>query len=230
MLGPFFLTICISLYLFAAVAKNVPKLFLLGPMKSGSSSLHEFLIQHPAICPGTHKEINFLHKNSNFPHKPQKQVDKKVRARYESNFVDARCDKKGMYLDATPQFHWIDKVLPRFRQIFTAKEMSQLKFIVVMREPVSRALSYYNMYTMIALAEHKRFKDIQTFKERDATDEFTFSDAASLNLFLRVFRRDQLLILAADNLFKKSKETMSVISAFLNISVSLSWYIYVLVN
>ena len=71
---------------------------------------------------------------------------------------------------------------------------------------------------------------IKTFKERDASNEITFSDAANLNLFLRVFRRDQLLMLAADDLFKKSKETMSVISSFLNISVSLSWYIYVLVN
>lgn len=38
----------------------LPKIFLLGPMKSGSSSLFKNIIKHPNVCSGIRKEINFL--------------------------------------------------------------------------------------------------------------------------------------------------------------------------
>ena len=44
---------------------------------------------------------------------------------YKKMFTDTKCDNKPqtMYIDATPQFNLMYKVIPRFPQIFTPQEM-----------------------------------------------------------------------------------------------------------
>lgn len=204
-------------------AGNLPKVFLLGTMKSGSSSLYEFLIRHPNICPGIRKEINFIQDDTYFGHKRQHHVHHGVRSRYEGHFIDSRCGNNDLFIDGSPQFHLMSKIKTRFKEIFTVNELSKLKFIVVLREPVARAISYYNMFTMVTLADGKPFDQIQTMKERDAHFAPNFNDAESLKIFLQVFRRDQLLIFGADDLFHKPTETMSVIASFLNIPFPRIW-------
>lgn len=95
---------------------NLPQLFLLGPQKSGSSSLYEYLIKHPQLCSGINKEENYISNDDLY---------KKGRDGYKKMFVDVKCHNKlqTMYVDASPQFHFMYKVLPRFSQIFTIQEM-----------------------------------------------------------------------------------------------------------
>jgi hypothetical protein len=95
---------------------NLPQLFLLGPQKSGSSSLYEYLIKHPQLCGGINKEENYISNDDLY---------KKGREGYKKMFVDVKCHNKPqtMYIDASPQFHFMYKVLPRFSQIFTIQEM-----------------------------------------------------------------------------------------------------------
>ena len=96
---------------------NLPQLFLLGPQKSGSSSLYEYLIKHPQLCSGINKEENYISNDDLY---------KKGRDGYKKMFVDVKCHNKPqttMYMDASPQFHLMYKVLPRFSQIFTIQEM-----------------------------------------------------------------------------------------------------------
>jgi len=95
---------------------NIPQLFLLGPQKSGSTSLYEYLIKHPQLCSGIHKEENYLSNDDLY---------KRGREGYKKMFVDVKCRNKPqtMYMDASPQFHQMYKVLPRFSQIFTKAEM-----------------------------------------------------------------------------------------------------------
>jgi hypothetical protein len=91
---------------------NLPQLFLLGPQKSGSSSLYEYLIKHPQLCGGINKEENYISNDDLY---------KKGREGYKKMFVSVKCHNKPqtMYIDASPQFHFMYKVLPRFSQIFT---------------------------------------------------------------------------------------------------------------
>lgn len=205
-------------------AKELPKLFLLGTMKSGSSSLFEFLVRHPKICAGIRKEINFFQDDTFFSHTIQPNVNKQVRAQFAEFFPDVQCVKKGgMFTDGTPQYHLMAKILPRFREVYTPEEMSKLKFIVSLREPVSRAISYYEMFTMIALADGLKIAEVQTMKERDSIFHPGFDDAESLSLFLKYFRRDQIMVLNAEMMFKQTTTVMGAIAAFLNISYIPVW-------
>ena len=96
---------------------NLPKLFVLGPQKSGSSSLFEYLTKHPQLCGGIHKEEYYISDDVLF--------SKGHREGYKKMFRDTKCDNKPqtMYIDATPQFNLMYKVIPRFPQIFTPQEM-----------------------------------------------------------------------------------------------------------
>lgn len=96
---------------------NLPKVFLLGPQKSGSSSLFEFLVKHPQLCGGLHKEENYISNDVLF--------SKGHREGYKAMFKHSKCHDKSqtMYIDASPQFSLMQKVLPRFPQIFTKQEM-----------------------------------------------------------------------------------------------------------
>lgn len=190
---------------------NLPKVFLLGPMKSGSSSLWQFMIKHPQICPGVRKEINYIQDDN---------LIKGGRAQYKMLFRDGRCNHKPntMYVDASPQFHLMDKVLPRFQTIFTENELKSLKFIITLREPVAQMYSYYKFFTEISLANGMPFKDIQTCEERlKARQTYPFYDggyAKQLTLFLQYFRRDQILILSDEELFRDHHKAMHSIQNF----------------
>lgn len=198
------------------LAGNLPKLFLLGPMKSGSSSLFEFIIHHQKICPGVTKEINYV------------QDDHKIhggRQGYRSQFVDKRCfDKNGTYfVDGSPQFHLMEKVIPRLLKLYKPEEQSQLRFIVILREPVARHLSYYEHFTMQSLAEGMEFSHVQMPQDRNRIANHTFQYVNSLKHFLKGFKREQILVLRSSDLFYETKNTMQIISDFLHVTYSQQW-------
>ena len=106
------------------VPGNLPRLFLLGPQKSGSSSLFEYLIMHPQLCGGIHKEDYYFSNDALFEKGRQEN-----NVYYKKLFINLKCNNKPqtMFMDATPQFHLMYKVLPRFPQIYTKQEM-QVKY------------------------------------------------------------------------------------------------------
>lgn len=194
--------------------------FLLGPMKSGSSSLWKFMIKHPQVCPGVRKEINYIQDS---------ELIKGGREGYKRLFTDSRCIHKSgsIFLDASPQFHLMYRVLAKFRNIFTEAEMSKLKFIVTLREPVAQMYSYYKFFTEITLAEGLPIKKIRTCEERLQTKKYPFYDggyASQLRIFLNYFRRDQILILSDELLFVDHHKAMNVIQHFLGLNWNNYWY------
>ena len=140
---------------------RLPSLFVLGVQKGGSSSLYFFLIRHPLICGGAHKEPHF------FDHD---ELYKKGRSAYAAMYTDKKCgnNSKAMFVDGTPMLHYMHRVSPRFADIYTPKERSKLKFIVLLREPVARDYSWYQQVVRGELASGKKFADILTYQEMDS--------------------------------------------------------------
>lgn len=146
--------------------------------------------------------------------------------KYANLFHDIKCkiNQKNSFVDASPQFHLLFRVLPLFSKIYTKYEMSKLKFIVTLREPVSREYSYFTFFTKIALAQGKHFSKITTFQNhtRNSTDHFLIY-YRGLSEFVKYFSRDQILIIADNFLFKNSSDAMYIISKFLNIPFINDW-------
>ena len=64
---------------------HIPSVFVLGVQKGGSSSLHSFLLLHPLVCGGIHKEPHFFDHDEFF---------RKGREAYASFFTDVKCENK----------------------------------------------------------------------------------------------------------------------------------------
>jgi len=118
-------------------------------------------------------------------------------------------------------------------KFYTAKEKEKLKFIVVIREPVSRDYSWYCQVIRDRLGrEGFRFKELHTLDEtrRPGLPPIWYTHVErngdyvrQLQNYLTYFRRDQLLILSSSALFKNSSSVMDTISKFLDIEFPSIW-------
>lgn len=134
--------------------------FIVGTQKGGTTSLHGFLEQLNNVKSGSKKEIGFFSHQSLF--------DKGYRF-YQSYFKThfrSPYKKTDLLLDATPEYLYYPKVAQRIYDY-----NPKAKIIIVLREPVSRAYSHWNMF--------KNFIDnnkIQWLVEKQfnlKTEEFT---------------------------------------------------------
>jgi hypothetical protein len=108
-------------------------LFVVGAQKSGTSSLHNFLIKHNSITGGKSKEINFFNHEEKYL---------KGYGWYHSNFdVPLIYRPERLFLDSTPQYLSDLRVA---QKIYSYNSVA--KIVILLREPVSRAYSAWNMY------------------------------------------------------------------------------------
>src|SRR5205823_5136114 len=116
-----------------------------GTQKGGTSALDSFFRQHPQICmPETKKELHFFDKEENFSGR--------------SNYK-----KYHRHFDPNPQQRVIGEATPIYMYWNSAPYRiwsynPKMKWILVLRNPVERAFSAWNMETKRS-AEHLSFKD-----------------------------------------------------------------------
>jgi hypothetical protein len=133
---------------------SIPPTFLIaGAQKAGTTSLLAYLCRHPAVLPPLTKEIHY------FDLRAQEPLDW-----YLAHFPWARA-RHGVSLpitgEASPYYLFHPLAPARVARLFP-----QMKIIILLREPVSRALSHYWQEVMLAreqlplmdalLAEEKR--------------------------------------------------------------------------
>jgi len=130
------------------------------------------------------------------------------------------------YVDATPILDW--KAAPfTIEMAAPAWLRAQFRFVVVLREPIARDLSWYNH----AKADNylageggctaSAFKDYEAYARclllRDETDTlWSGAYAPQLRLWTKVFPRKQMLVLAMDTLLADVQATVSIVADFLS--------------
>lgn len=120
---------------------NKVSLFIVGAQKAGTSALNRYLIKYSEIISGYIKEINFFNHQENFLRGKNwyhKQYERPL-------FYKA----KKTYLDATPQYLFDLDVA---KKIYDYNRNA--KIVILLREPISRAFSAWNMY--------KQFSELET--------------------------------------------------------------------
>ena len=110
-------------------------------MKCGTTTLFDFLTSHPEICNDAHKEKHFYDKDE----------DGYFRGyRYYLSLFQG-CDYKKFYLDATPRYIGHDNVPARIKETYPPNILAMKKFLLILREPVSRHYSEYQMRVRVCL-------------------------------------------------------------------------------
>jgi len=202
---------------------NKPNLFILGIAKSGTTTLADALCQHPNIFIPPTKEPTFFSSDINYSN----GLDWYFKNYYSDT------DKYLYKGDASPSYIYFgQKVVQR---ISTALPDSELKFIIVFRNPVDRAYSHYWHNVNRGLRENLSFeKALELEDERLKTQDKELNDlgriryayfhaglyADQMKVFLMQFSRKNFLLLLQEDLYNtRFHLTMSLIQNFLQIPI-----------
>src|ERR1700730_4825224 len=185
-----------------------------GTQKGWTSALDSFLRQHPEICmPATKKELHFF----------DREEDDRDYKKYHANFqpkpehrVIGEASPIYMYWETAPYRIW--------------SYNSKMKWILVLRNPVERAFSAWNMETKRG-AENLSFKEAIE-KEPERCREavplqhrvYSYIDrgfyAQQVRRLFNVFGADKCLILLNEELRGDHKNTLGRMFEFLNVDNS----------
>jgi hypothetical protein len=117
--------------------KSYPDFLIIGAQKAGTTALYRYLIQHPQITPNrTYKEVHFFDKFDNYV---------QGMGRYLRDFPPRWRKGNRLTLDVTPAYLFNSEVPLRIK-----KNLGEIKMIVLLREPASRAYSAWSMYHSFA--------------------------------------------------------------------------------
>lgn len=194
-----------------------PNFIVIGGMKCGTTSLYNYLIEHPQILPSVKKELNFFNKGfdrgidwylSHFPSLPKGQ-----------NFITG---------DASPGYLF-DGVEKEIFSLFP-----KVKLIVILRNPADRCISHY--YHNLKLGKEQRsfeeaicpqldkFYGLSELPDngKETGEKLTVYLLYGLYVYflqkwLNFFSKEQILILKSEDLFEHPQSAMHRVFQFLNL-------------
>lgn len=179
----------------------LPNLVVIGAMKCGTSSLHQYLNLHPQIQMSNHKELDFF-TNINW----NKGVDW-----YRSNFTN---DAK-IIGESSPNY----TKYPAFPEI-PARMYSIIpnaKLIYIVRDPIKRIVSHY-IHQYIARWENREFS-----KAMENLDNNHYLNCSlyhmQLQQFLAYYSLEQILVIDLEDLSKNTNEVLRKVFDFLDVDV-----------
>jgi hypothetical protein len=186
-----------------------------GTQKGGTTALASYLYEHPEISIPGSKEVHFFDSDWQF------SAARLDYAEYHSVF--AECATTRVLCDATPIYMYWEPALARIWQYSPA-----MKWIFVLRDPVSRAFSHWNM-------QRRKGRDHLDFLEAIQTESarcraalplqhpwWSYTDrgfyAQQLRRILRFFPASQLLVLKSENLRREPQRVLDEVAQFLGIA------------
>lgn len=186
----------------------LPTFFVIGAAKSGTSSLHFYLDQHPEIQMSANKEPRFFAEpDRGIPFPPDKVWD---RAEYERLFdpgFRVRGESSTDYA-AHP------------RRQGSAERIKELvpeaKFVYLVRDPIARTISHYKMG--VALMGERRpleeaLEDVNPLSPYVASSLY----ATQIELYREHFPAEQMLVVDQGELLADREATLRRIFSFLEV-------------
>ena len=206
-----------------------PTFLVLGAQKSGTTSLHRYLAEHPAVLRASPKEVRYFSRVYD-------RGDNWYRAQFP---LRARRFSRRMQVGVWPA---VGEASPQylFHPFAPARVHAfdpHMKLIAVLRDPVDRAYSQYQMQLRWGF-ESGSFEEALDREEAELDAELAkFQDdppvystlvnrisyvargryAEQLERWLELFPREQLLVFLSDDLSEDPERAMSRVARFLEI-------------
>jgi len=206
----------------------LPDVIIIGAQKSGTSSLFSYLTQHPEIRGSFRKEVHFFDGGL----VPEVDNFRKGRNWYRAHFPLDMKSSGSRIVEATPSYLFVPSVPARIFEL-----LPEAKLIVVLRDPVERAISHYfhevragreKRSIMSALVEEEELlASIWTSGDYKSRQFLSFSYKArgryseQLVRYLKFFSRKQMLVLSSKALFGATDQTLSTAFRFLDVANSI---------
>lgn len=199
--------------------ENGPDFMIIGAAKCGTSSLFNYLSHHPQILFPHKKELDFFWKNFD------KGIDW-----YLAQFPAITDRADFITGEATPNYLRFPLAAQRIKKYFP-----QVKSIVLLRNPIERAVSWHYHKISNGLAtgtiedaiaiEMEQLKnwneaDFINAGYRNPDNLLSSLYIYQLKVWIDLFGREQLLIVQSEDLYSNPELVMEQVFSFLEISVS----------
>jgi hypothetical protein len=221
-----------------------PSFLIVGAQKAGTTALHAYLRAHPHVVAGTTKEIGFFSPEAiaDWPEHPhygvlcgdgdpvQPLASRRKRAWYHSHFPLPYRLGRRIAFEATPEYLYVPEAAQRIRDY-----KPEMKLIVLVREPASRALAAWNMYRNWGSYRPEVYAhrtETRSFAEAVETELSGLEAgtaprepgyvqrglyAEQIARYLGLFGRDRVLVLAAEALAIRTDATLDRVARFLEL-------------
>ena len=180
----------------------LPDFVIVGAQKGGTSFLYHLLTLHPLVEPAARKELHFFDNPERFDN----GAGWYRRCFPQSGWKDGRRSITG---EATPSYLFYPPVAKRMAGV-----VPQARLIVLLRNPVDRTYSHYQMQV-------KRGTEPSTFEEAIEQQHAPYvSRSIYVDQLLRwfeFFSQEQMLILKSEDFFERPVETLKVVLNFLDL-------------
>lgn len=138
----------------------LPNFLIVGAQKCGTTSLHEYLLQHPQICLPEGKETKFFVEDVRYA---------KGISYYEKEHFSS-CTGELAVGEVDPDYMYFEQALERMA---VDLDLAKIKLIFVLRNPVDRAFSHYLMTLRRGIETLPFEKAIQLEDERISKDYYS---------------------------------------------------------
>jgi hypothetical protein len=185
------------------VSATLPTFLVIGALKSGSTSLHQYLDTHPQVFVPKVKELNFF-----FEPVWDLGVDW-----YASWFRDAG-DARAVG-EASPRYTCHPAVPGVPERI--AAVLPDARLVYVLRDPIERLVSHHR-HVEIEWRAERTLDDVASSPASDLVAASRY--AMQIDEYLRHFRREQLLVITTEDLRDRREETLRSVFTFLGVDPS----------
>ncbi len=155
--------------------QHIPDFLIVGAAKSGTSSLHNYIKEHPEIFMSTPKEPKFI--TSTFMKFPmngpgddivEEKLITKSFDKYKEIFSEMKNEKVCGESSAETLYYY-ENSIPTIKEYFT----KETKIIIILRTPVERAYSAYT-HMIRDLRENLSFREALDLENERITNNYEF--------------------------------------------------------
>ena len=186
------------------MTKPRPNLFIVGAMKSGTTSLHAYLDSHPQIYMSEFKEPEYFAKESVLSNGEEWYLDLFATAKDASVIGESST----VYTNFP---HFMTGVPERIAQF-----NPEARFIYLMRDPVQRTISDY-WHRVCWFGETR---DLFTAVQTDPIYTNISNYALQLEQYFNIFERDRLAIYTFEELTTNTLEVVQKLFAWLGVDAT----------
>lgn len=194
----------------------MPNLFIIGAMKAGTSSLHEYLHQHPEIFMSRFKEPQYF-----APHRtrwgqdwgmgnsfPEPGLEWYVRL-FEAGGEASYRGESSVNYSARP---WMEGCAKRIYEF-----NCNARIIYLLRDPIERTISHYWHWVKDGREDRPMLKAIQSEPDFIARSDY----AMQLHPYLETFGHDHVYVLTLEELNRNPDDEFSKLFQWLGIDTSI---------
>lgn len=198
--------------LLTSESRSLPSGLIVGAMKSGTTSLYKNLTKYPSIHGPTKKEVHFFGENY-----------KKGVNWYKAHFPMKEKVSGGEVIEATPKYIFSKGVPKQIKEV-----VPKAKIIMILRNPVNRAISHY-MHEVRAGREKRPMKkaikeNMKRVKKekkvsKDVLSHFSYLERGEyfrqIKRYINWFTKEKMKIVKSERMFREKSNVTKEVAEFL---------------